>query len=136
MIYLKNICWYVQFLHSYSRKRDRAERMKQWYGNLSSSPNGLFITDLLLPCVKKKKKNQNFKPIPIPKIFGILIKHWIQKKHFFIITAYQSYNLFHYGNVLEINNKGWFLQGLKKVCYLKLKAVKIPQITWSQYLNK
>lgn len=29
MITLKNICQYVQFLHSYSRKRDRPERMEQ-----------------------------------------------------------------------------------------------------------
>lgn len=29
--------------------------------------------------VLKKKKIQTFKPTPTPKIFGILIKHWIQK---------------------------------------------------------
>lgn len=36
--------------------------------------------------VLKKKKNQTFKPTPIPKIFGTLIEHWIQrgkKKNFF-----------------------------------------------------
>lgn len=55
MITLKIICWYAQLLSSYSRKRDRTERMEQWYGNLPFSPIGLFITDLLVPCVKKKK---------------------------------------------------------------------------------
>lgn len=85
---------------------------------------------------KKKRKKKTFKPIPIPKIFGILIKHWIQKKQFFIIIAYQSQNLFHYENVLEIKNKGWFLYGLKRVYYLKLKPVKISQIIWPQHLHK
>lgn len=55
--YLKNICQSAQFPSSYSRKRDRTERMEQWYGNLPSSPTGRFIADLLLPCVKKKKKS-------------------------------------------------------------------------------
>ena len=47
----------------------------EWYGNSPSSPTGLFIADLLLPCVKKINKNSIFKPAPIPKIFGNLIKH-------------------------------------------------------------
>lgn len=93
MITLKIICRYAQLLSSYSRKRDRTERMEQWYGNLPFSPIGLFITDLLVPCVKKQI--QTFKPTPVPKIFGTLIKHWIQKKEkkkkkhhfFFIITS-------------------------------------------------
>lgn len=124
--YLKNICQHTQFLSSYSRKRDRTERMEQWYGNLPSAPTGLFIADLLLPCVKKKKK---FKPLSQPQSLKFLalflsIESRGKKKNqtfFFLSQAYQSQDLFHhYGNVFEINNKGWFLQGLKKLYYLKL----------------
>lgn len=41
-----------------------------------------------------------------------------KQQTFFVLLsqAYQSQDLVHhYGNVLEIKNKDWFLQGLKKV---------------------
>lgn len=62
--------------------------MEQWYGNLPSPPIGLFFADLLLPCVKKKKK---FKPLSQPqplKFLAFLLSiesRKFFKKHFFCI---------------------------------------------------
>lgn len=106
------------------------ETAQKGWNNGMETYHPLQLDSLLLTycfhVLKKKKKIQTFKPTPIPKIFGALLKHWIQRKKkkpniFFLSQAYQSQDLFHhYGNVFEINNKGWFLQGLKKLYYLKL----------------
>jgi hypothetical protein len=70
LITLKNIYQYAQFLNSYSQKRDRTERIKQWYGNFPSSPIGLFIENLLLPCVQGGKRK--FKLLSQPQSLKFL----------------------------------------------------------------
>lgn len=66
---------------------------KGWNNGMETY-HSLQVDSLLLTywfhVLKKKKKIQPFQPTPVPKIFGTLIKHWIQKKkieHFFTITS-------------------------------------------------
>lgn len=121
LITLRNICRYAQFLSLYSQKRDRTERIKQWYGNLPSSPTGLYCRLIASMCLKKGK------PLSQPqslKSLALLLSTESRRKInklFFIITQLLSESslLYHYGNVSKIN-KGWFLQCLKKLRYLKL----------------
>lgn len=70
------------------RNRDCTERMEQWYGNSPSSPIGLFIADLLLPCVKKKKI-QIFKQPQSLKFLALLLstKSREEKKNCIIIPS-------------------------------------------------
>lgn len=111
MIILKIYVCNAQFLGSHPRNRDCTERMEQWYGNSPSSPIGLFIADLLLPCVKKKKI-QIFKQPQSLKFLALLLstKSRDEKKKIVLLSqAYLSQDLVdHYRNVLEINNKVGF----------------------------